>query len=206
MNGIFSRCAGAAILLGLASCQTTAVETAPVSQTLEPMAYKPYAEGEVLRWQDGGDVSETEVLEVSGDVVTLQDSEGCKWTTVAGGFAPSTKWSNCDGSSGTQEVTREGNIFPLTVGATETWRATGSDTRGYSWDDAERVCTVTETARVTVPAGTFDTYHVRCEDPWRVRNWYIASELGRPVLYTRSHKRRAESERQELIAVEAPAA
>lgn len=199
------QCAGAVLLLALAACQTTQVETAPVSQTMEPMEYRQLVEGEVFQWQQAdGDIRETEVLAVSDGMATLRDSDGCTWTQRTGGFPPSTEWSNCQDSSGSHDLTREGNIFPLTVGATETWRFTGRNNRGDTWE-GERVCNVTEAVQVTVPAGTFDTYHVVCNDPWRVREWYIASETQRPVLYKRQHKQRAADRvYQELVSNTAP--
>ena len=50
-----------------------------------------------------------------------------------------------------------------------------------------RVCKVEGEVSVSVPIGTFDTYHVRCEDRWWVREWFVRAD-GVPVQIARTRK------------------
>ncbi len=92
-----------------------------------------------------------------------------------------------------------GSIWPLQVGATVSYDFKGKNSNGDTWNGTRR-CEVKEEARVTVPAGTYDTFYVICEDPFRSRHWYVSPELETAVLYWDRHKRRNEIRRSELIS------
>ncbi|MEM9061025.1 MAG: hypothetical protein AAGD13_11245 [Pseudomonadota bacterium] len=111
----------------------------------------------------------------------------CEWKIKRNTFAPTSEWKNCGGSSGTQTSKRLGDsIFPLQVGSTESWEYSGTNSNGDSWSST-RNCEVLGTASLTVPAGTFDTYQVRCDDRWWIRDWFVRAD-GVTVVSTRTRK------------------
>ena len=65
---------------------------------------------------------------------------------------------------------------------------------------ATRRCEVKEEIRVTVPAGTYDTFHVVCDDDWRSRHWFVSPKLGQAVLYLSKNKRSGSTHRSELVS------
>lgn len=140
-------------------------------------------------------------LAVEGNVVSgVNETTGCSYSYIANSFAPPMKWENCTGNTGSSKITGgEGAIFPLAVGNTASWSADGSNDKGDTWDDA-RSCKVEGTARVTVPAGAFDTYHITCQTSYRSYNYYYSPELGTTVLLSHQHKNRNEPRHRELVS------
>ena len=179
----------AGLLATFAACMPAAnVKTSPVSAPMPPVEHRRAVVGDayVLERKDGSRFTVT-IKNATADRVELETSSGCKATVRRDAFAPDLAWDNCSGSSGTQTSKRiGGSIFPLTLGSTETWEYSGTNTRGNSWEST-RVCKVEGEVSVTVPAGTFDTYHVRCEDRWWVREWFVRAD-GVPVQIVRTRK------------------
>ena len=199
MNRIFMGVMATGIAAVLAACAPE-VKTEAVSGALEPMEAKRFEAGD--RWVylvNGKEEVET-ITAVDGDLYSGANlTTGCEYTFFHAAFGPAKTFTNCNGSSGTQEVERSGSIFPLTVGASESWDVSGRNTKGDTWDTT-RSCEVEGTARVTVPAGTFDTYHVVCNDTWRVRERWVAPELGFSVIRRDAHKERGEVKTRELVS------
>lgn len=185
----------AAIVCGCAA----GVETTPVAVELPPAEVRVIKVGDerVVRELDGSERT-SRVTRVDGTMFTIEDSEGCSYTAAIDGFGPSTTYENCDGASGTQTLTRTGMIFPLQVGKTESWAITGSDNRGNRWENT-RTCVVEGTAQVSVPAGTFPTYHVVCRDDWNTRSFYYSPDLELVVAYERTRRGRADREGWQLV-------
>ena len=181
--------AAAGLLAILAACMPGAdIATSPVSAPMPPVEHRRAVVGDayLLERKDGSRFTVT-IKSVAADRVELETSSGCKATLRRDAFAPDLAWDNCSGSSGTQTSKRiGGSIFPLTLESTEAWEYSGSNTRGNSWEST-RTCKVVGEVRVTVPAGTFDTYHVRCEDRWWVREWFVRAD-GVPVQIARTRK------------------
>lgn len=174
------------------------VKTAPASVELPPAEAKRFNVGDQWVYLVNGEPQTSTVTAVDGDVYSgANQSTGCEYQFIHAAYAPGPSWKNCSGSSGTQQITRTGSIFPMTVGATESWAVSGSNTKGDTWETT-RNCEVKGTARVTVPAGSFDTYHVMCQDDWRVREWWFAPELGFSAISRNRHKTRAETTTREL--------
>lgn len=180
--------------LVLIACQTTGSTTSSLTPASAPMPAveqrltEPGASYTILQ-QDGSELV-VEILSVEGDLVLSKSSSGCTWKRDFTGYRPNPEWNNCGGSSGTQTSRRtSGSIFPLAVGKTETWDYSGTNSNGDAWEST-RDCKVEGEVSVTVPAGTFDTYHVRCEDRWWVREWFIDGR-GLAVQYARTRKRGA---------------
>ena len=104
-------------------------------------------------------------------------------------FAPSVSWENCrNGSTGTQEFTKNGNMWPLTVGSSESYNVTGKDQRN-NWTTT-RKCEVTSVVMVTLQDKQYPAYEVVCKDSFNKRTWYISPELQRTIKYKKVHHRR----------------
>ena len=126
--------------------------------------------------KDGSEIT-YERTGIEDATISGRGSDGCIYSSIKDGFGPVTQWKNCAGSTGTQMLERSGNMFPLQVGNTESWKYTGKDTKGDSWSGT-RECEVKGTAHVTVPAGSFDTYHVVCEvKGWLRYEWHYSPKL-----------------------------
>ena len=166
-------------VVSLSACQTTSsnLESTPSSAELPPLEASRAVAGDRWTAVDGkGAQNSGTVLTVDAQYISRESSDGCKWKLKINSFAPDVAWTDCNGSSGTQTSKRTGDsIFPLQVGKTESWEVSGTDTNGASWKST-RNCKVIGIANVTVPAGNFDTYHVRCEDRFRVREWFLRSD------------------------------
>ena len=190
----------AAVALALLANCAPEVKTEQASTELAPAEAKRFDVGDTWVYNVNGDPETSKITAVDGDVISgINETTGCEYTFYHAAYGPGPSWKNCGGSTGTQQATRTGSIFPLTVGATESWAVKGSNTKGDSWETT-RSCEVKGTARVTVPAGSFDTYHIMCQDDWRVREWWYAPELGFSAISRNRHKQRAETTTRELVS------
>ncbi len=61
-------------------------------------------------------------------------------------------------------------------------------------------CEVKEQVRVSVPAGSFDTYHIFCETEYVKRDMFISPVLKTSVFYQWEHKTRMRDFSGELIS------
>lgn len=199
MNNFYMGIMAAGVAAMLAGCAPE-VKTEAVSTALEPMEAVRYSAGD--RWVflvNGKEEVET-IIGVDGDIYSGANvTTGCEYTFHHAGFGPVPTFTNCNGSSGTQDVMRSGSIYPLSVGASESWDVSGRNINGDTWD-MTRTCEVEGTARVTVPAGTFDTYHVVCKDKSRVRERWVSPEVGSSVIRRDLHKRSGEVMTRELVS------
>lgn len=181
----------------LAACAPK-VETQPVAEALAPMAQRLPVVGDTKVWAVGDEQITRITKSVSGDVETVENSDGCSF--VSAEFAPSQSWQNCEQfADGGHTYTKEGEIFPLEVGKTMSFPLKGNNVDGDSWETT-RVCTVEGTARVTVPAGTFDTYHVTCNDRFTNRDHFVSPEVGTTVLFNRYRKRTNETKTWKMVS------
>ena len=157
--------------------------------------------GAVWKSQRDGEVRESTLIALTDAEETWRNLDGCEFSRPTTDFGPDYRWSGCGGADGSQEVSVNGSIWPIQVGSTVSYDFKGKNNDGDTWNGTRR-CEVKEEARVTVPAGSYDTFHVVCEDPWRSRHWYVSPELEVSVLYWDRHKRRNETRRSELISWE----
>jgi len=172
--------AGAVVL---AACAPE-VKTEAVQSEMAPMEQRLPVVGDTKVWQEGDAQFNVVITSFTGGVATVETTKGCKYTQEAG-FAPSQTWASCAPfDDGTQSNTKTGSIYPLAIGNTESYAVEGRNAKGNDWSTV-RNCSVKGTARVTVPAGTFDTYHVNCKDEWTSRDYYMSPELGTSVLFRR---------------------
>lgn len=175
VNAIFMALVGMVVL---GACQADrAVQTAPVVNPMQPLEARRAVVGDQFVYlTEKSDQTSMTTREVSADRVAFEDESGCRFSDKGSSFAPSPDWSNCGGSAGTQVSRRlGGSIFPLAIGNSESWHYSGTNTNGDRWE-SKLDCTVPGVVDVTVPAGTFDTYYVRCEDEWWVREYYLNSD------------------------------
>ena len=188
----------AALTLGVSGCETTGSMGAkslepsqpvvPATAELPPAERPEYRVGDLKVWlNEKGNEFASEITSVDEETVSAQFG-GCLSTYVKD-FGPSLKWENCgrkNKNSGTQKLLeQDGNLWPLQVGNTASWKFRGRNNKAYSWV-ATRKCSVEGTANVTVPAGSFDTYHVVCKDKWKKLEWHYAPQLGRTVTSRRT--------------------
>ena len=75
-------------------------------------------------------------------------------------------------------------MFPLKVGNTESWDYEGG-TGSRTWSGT-RHCEVKEAVRITVPAGSFDTWHVNCTERWWRNQFYFSPKLGTTIAIVRT--------------------
>lgn len=190
-----------AVLAGalfLAACATDESINREASVQLEPLAGLP--EGSIDQEYHGlqkGEPATTKIMAVDSNFVTMMITEGpkkgCSWTRNVGQdrFAPSVSWENCGrsgDSTGTQEFTKSGNIWPLTVGSSESYKLTGKDQKN-NWSTT-RNCEVKAAVLVSIQDKQYPTFEVVCKDKWSKRIWYVSPELQRPIKYKRVHNKR----------------
>ena len=179
-------------------------ETAPTKMEMAPAEHQEYTVGSKWTWTEKGtdDVTYTAVS-VDDGKVTLQGTNGCKSTFLSGTFNQFTSWENCRGGTGSQSFNRPSNLFPLEVGKKDSVNVAGTNSKGNTWS-TRMTCEVMGTDNVTVPAGTFDTYHVVCKDEWSRRDYHYAPELGTSIISARSPigSSRSKPYRAELVNYE----
>ena len=196
------------VLVGviLAGCQsaTTSTSETPVTSSLAPMERPPLNEvASTVVWLINGTNEKTSELVTKTDESTSwKDDNGCTYTIPRTGFAPVTKFENCEGTTGSQEVELvSGSPWPLSIGNTWSYDVKGNSAQGNTWKGTRR-CTAEEETRVTVPMGTYDTFKVVCRDPWRIRTYYVSPEIGQAVIFVRYNPRRNQTIRQEMVRFE----
>ena len=186
-----------------------AADVKPVSAALAPMPKPALPLGTVVTWRNhrGFDFSH-KIVASDEATITLEHSRGCiiiisRHASFIGGGRQSLKWTNCgrkQNQSGTGSIkVIEGEIWPLKVG--QKWRTAykGSNNAGRSWN-YEIACEAKEEVRVSVPAGSFDTYHIFCETEYTKMDMYISPVLKTNVLYQWEHKTKLRDYSRELIS------
>lgn len=184
----------ALVALATAACGTTGHDNEmPVSAALGPMPKPRMNVGD--KWyalMTNKLVKDKEVV-VTNDslergVVKQSRSDGCRWTTLVWGFAPPSRWSGCNGSSGRRKITNvRGEIWPLRIGKKISYSFTANNQSGNNWKGTQ-TCRVASQVRIPTASGTHDTFKVVCEDPWTTRIWYVSPKLETTIYYVR-HRR-----------------
>ena len=82
---------GSFLALALGACQTTGIsDEAELTTTLAPMEKPIVQAGDTTYWlRDGSEEITNRVVSINGDMMTGKNSEGCQYTEIAWGFAPS---------------------------------------------------------------------------------------------------------------------
>ena len=183
------------------------VATAPAKAELPPGIRRPLAVGDKSVWKQDGKELSWKTAKLDGSIAEVHGSNGCKVVIDLSTFSPALSWRNCSGSAGSQKMEkRSGGLFPLAVGNTESVRFSGRNEKGNTWSGM-RSCKVAGTANVTVPAGTFDTYHVVCRENSARYDYWFSPKLGSTVISSKAPLPGKKSSRyhRELIRLE-PAA
>ncbi len=187
---------GASLFLG--ACAVDESINREASVQLEPMAVLPERSvGQEFHGLDKGEPTTMKIVAVDENFITMTRIEGprkgCTWTRGIGQnyFAPSVSWENCGvsgDSTGTQEFTKSGNIWPLTLGSSESYKLTGKDQKN-NWSTT-RNCEVKAAVLVSLQDKQYPTYEVVCKDQWNKRTWYVSPELQRSIKFKRAHYKR----------------
>lgn len=200
-------------ILALSACQTVdtvSVEPdpaviGPASRALGVAERPTYQENDTYVYSaahEGGEQNTSYISEIQ------PDGEH-RWTS-SGGFTGTrydmvtwTSWDFEDGDKGTNAFEGE-SLYPIEVG-----RKTEMTYSGQNNEDAfsgYRTCEVLGEVAVTVPAGTFDTFHIVCTQgskpgsTWRKREFYYAPEIGNDVLHIHTTEDGKTNNRRELVS------
>lgn len=173
----------------------SAVDELELSESLAPAPRRdPPIEGTVwhgIGGEHGNVPTRWELVGVDANEYTFEDSGGCVWTLTSKYdgtylFTDSIEWKDCSSTDGFRKIKgKEGTLWPLEVGNTVEYEATGHS--GGKWDGNWR-CEVTDEVRVQVEAGAFDTYKVVCGSLWKTEVHYYAPEIESNVRYVRTPK------------------
>lgn len=196
---VYLRALTAFTAIVLAGCEPE-LKTQSVSGTMPPGKERIYKVGdEVLLREKDGTEKTLRVTSVRDSLVEIiKVGTDCRATFQMQGFAPAVDVDACGGTAIERTVEATGSIYPMTLGSREEW--TIVETRGKKKTGPyKRVCSVDETAVITVPAGTFDTYVVRCSDKFRDVDFYFAPSIGIQVLLRQTQKRNNSFYSEELV-------
>ena len=176
------------------------VETSPPSKEMGPAAKANHPVGTTIVVEDLGEQVTWEKTANTDQGSVWTGSNGCTYTSTNNNpFAPSVKFEGCYGNTGSQTIqAKSGEIFPLEVGKTVSWDITGQSASD-SWETTRR-CEVVETVSLTVPAGTYDAFHVVCRDSWTTNTYFYAPDVGTNAVFVQMHKNRGKQRDQKLVS------
>ena len=141
-----------------------------------------------------------EVISIKNGLVTFRASYGCEWSK-SDLFSPPVKWSDCDGTSGTQQIlSQTGSPWPLTAGKTFSYTVKGSDSRGNRWLTVQR-CRVEGMYSISISSGEHKTYKIVCIDDWLHQTWYWSPVLREWVKYLRKHSEEREMCNTDMLGI-----
>lgn len=200
MKNEFMSATAITMVLALGACALPDAPTALLSEELEPTPAPAEGIAYASRNTSNGEVQQISI-EPSADGFKGSTSGGCQWSETER-YGPSTSWTNCLGATGEQTIVSEsGALWPLAVGNKKSWRYTGKNEQGDDWSGT-RTCEVRSAENVTIAAGDFPAYRVRCEDPWSTRIYWHAPSLGHAVYFQRNRKTRNELTIEEYVIEE----
>lgn len=186
---VLSLIAGVSFLF-LSACATddsidyeTPLDLAPMAKVAEPSEVRGTNHGKPQLEEMVAKEGSLETWKISGGVL-----DGCRWTGE-GWFSPALNWENCrNGSTGSQTVTKSGEIWPLEIGKSVSYDTTGADQK-YNWRNT-RDCEVTAAVHVKLETQKIPAYEVVCKDKWNTRTWYVSPALKRTIKYKKKHRSR----------------
>lgn len=162
-----------------------ALAARPLVKPLKPARKPRFSVGDSFVFRFGNGVQQTEkVVAVRGDRVWWALADGAKWTTSSGAMFNTSRWSGTKNfGKGRQRFTRwSRSLFPLRVGRSVRYRAIGRSSQDTKEWMLKWTCTVPSEQRVTVVAGSFDTYRVICSRLGQTRTYYYSPQVGFYVL------------------------
>ena len=184
-----------------AAAGTVAVAGTVAAGALGPMA-KPEQKigGTWTALKDGIVYSET-LIARNGDLATYRNGDGCEWTDLYWGFAPTLTWANCPGAGANKITKVAGELWPLEVGKAVSYDYSGVGKDGSPWQAVWR-CEVEAQERITVPAGEYDTFKVVCDNPWTNSTTHVAPRVNNVVAIIRTQKDQNQTSRYEMVRYE----
>ena len=143
----------------------------------------------------------SDVDKTGNELASYTRTDGCQWTRMVRGFAPAGQWSKCP-STGSSTVTfEEGDIWPLKVGNSFVYGVRGNSSLFARAWKTKRRCEVTNTERIRIVSGEYDTYKLVCKERFGTRTWWLSPKVGTAVVY--EHRpRRGAMIRQEFTRIE----
>jgi len=181
-------------LIGMAlGCQTGNQPKANIHSGdlgLPAAALPEYAVGEYFAFDDGRSAV---VTAVSDQQVTWRHNNGATSTGYRNFILPVSAWKR-NGSRGNATSNAPADmLWPLATGNRGQYQSrqviTRNDQAGATQLSRQWYCSVEGTQRVSVPAGSFDTYVIACERysstsySWRAtRRYFYAPDLGHYVI------------------------
>jgi len=193
------------ILLSTISGVTLAFEELGKIKLASAEQPAPSIPGSTVHWLKNGEEYSWTIYTVEDDIQTGEDSTGCKWSALDSTWAPSFSWENCNGSTGTQKITKsKGSAWPMAVKTKFSFNFRGRDQKGGTWTGYRR-CKVKSAVKVQVPAGEYDTYKIICSVDWETLTFWYSPELEMVIAKKRKHKYdRSKNYIQELVKIEMP--
>lgn len=178
----------AAFVMITASCDPESkVKTENVLQNLPEAPEPVYHVGAKFSMKRGDEIIESEIVEIDGNLIAVKVGDECVYRRRSDGYGPAISWDNCNGSSGSIAVEEFESIFPLKVGRKSSYKYSVVNDDGERFEH-DRVCSVTGTARVSVPAGEYDTYEIHCDDGSWLRKYFYSPEIKLDVISERLRK------------------
>ena len=168
---------------------------------LSEAALPNYSVGEFFSFDDG---TTTVITAVSNEKVTWGYHNGATSTGYRNFILPALTWTSANSHSTATSTAPVDLLWPLATGNQgqyESHQVISRDDQIESTEFSRKWdCTVEGTERVSVPAGTFDTYVIDCKrysstsNSWRAtRRYYYAPDIGHYVI--RDDKFRSRSDR-----------
>lgn len=178
-----------ALASGCITDQTIDLIAADPSFTPKPVtapAQRPtFRVGDIFHFKDGGTLVAEKVVKIDGDGVWWRDNLDRQWVGGEGALIPARAVARTDdgGEAIKGSVESTGDLYPLTIGKTVSFRATEPN-----WLQGKtvrnRTCTVEDFGTLRITSGSFDTWRIQCVYDGHVRFNYYAPALGRVVLQT----------------------
>jgi len=198
------------LIIVTGGCQTgqqTLNDTYSSNPQLTRAELPDYAVGEYFVFDDG---TAAVVTGVSREEVTWRYQNGAISTRYRNFILPALSWTSANSRSQTTLTAQPDMLWPLTTGNRsqyESYQVISRNDRIESTELSRKwECGVEGTERVSVPAGTFDTYVVACKrystnsNSWRATHkYYYAPELGHYVIRDDSFRSRSDRTRR-LVA------
>ena len=199
---------GLAIAIG--GCQAGSqsnVNTASQEPELTKAVLPEYAVGEYFAFDDG---RAAVVTAVSKEQVAWRYNNGVTSTGYRNFILPALGWKSAGSRGGAKLSAPADMLWPLATGNRGQYEArhviTRNDQAKSTQLSRQWYCSVEGTRRVSVPAGSFDTYVIACErysstsHSWRAtRRYYYAPDIGHYVIREDQYRSRPGRVRQ-LIA------
>ena len=163
-----------AVLLFIGGCQSSA--NIQSLDAMEPLEGRRAVVGDkVVLQKQSGERFENSVVAVDERFISGVTSDGCAWKLKRNSFAPTNEWVNCESRGMRPSERVSDSIFPMKKGTKETWRYRKADDDDSAWTGT-RICETVEQVQITVPAGKFDTFHVRCVDGYWTYEYFLRAD------------------------------